>query len=44
MADLVSTWKGRPLADMTKEELIEAMNELGEMYHRLLTGNLERKA
>ncbi len=27
----ITTWYGRPITDMTREELIEAMNKLGNM-------------
>jgi uncharacterized protein len=28
--DAVTTWGGKPLADLTKEELIKVIQELGE--------------
>lgn len=29
-------WKGRALTDMSKEELLQALSQLGEMYHKEL--------
>ena len=35
-------WWGRRLGDMTREELMEAIVELGEMYRRALEDNIQR--
>ena len=32
MPNTQSTWKGVPLSDMTKDELIEALELMGKMY------------
>lgn len=32
----VSYWGGRPVTDLTKEELIEALEAMGRMYERAM--------
>lgn len=31
MADTVSEWRGRPLSELSKEELIKIIDEMGRM-------------
>ena len=33
---MISYWKGRPIMEMTKEELIEALEEMGRLYNEEL--------
>lgn len=35
-------WKGRKLEDLSREELIEALTFMGEMYTQELRKNLDR--
>lgn len=32
----ISTWRGRPIAELTREELIAALETMAEMYQQLL--------
>lgn len=32
----IVTWRGKPIEDMTREELIRALKTAGRMYHAVL--------
>lgn len=37
---MVTTWKGKPVDELTREELIEAINYCGEEMERLRRENM----
>jgi hypothetical protein len=37
-------WKGQPLEEMSKQELMDALREQAEMYAKLLAKSMEERA
>lgn len=36
----LSTWKGKQLVDMSRDELIEALHEMNELYQHVIKDRL----
>jgi hypothetical protein len=39
--DMVATFKGKPINEMTREELIEALNTMARLYNRNLEQHIK---
>lgn len=38
----MTTWCGRPLTELSREELIEALEQMGRLYHNALEQDAKR--